>query len=183
VLGQTYEGGCCGYNHAQYDVWDPAAGDFVPHWTRGLDPVYGPVPEGRAAFAAQQITAPAMAACLVRLDGVRDLSATGKVCPPGMLIGSLQWALAPDGRSLVDRAGESGAVYDLDSVLETGRPVASCPTGFPVAWEDPTHVLLGAGTVSALTRCDVTTGVESSVDGPPGTSAATNRVVPRYPAN
>jgi hypothetical protein len=178
VLGQTYEGGCCGYNHAQYDVWDPAKGDFVPHWTRQLGPIYGPVPDGAAGFAAQQIQPPAAAACLVRLDAVRDLSATAKACPAGLLVGSLQTALGPDGRYLFQPIGSAGTVFDLSTVVPAGQPAATCPGGWALAWEDATHVLIL--TDQHGVRCDVTTGAATPIDAGIGNAGDSLRVVPRY---
>jgi hypothetical protein len=179
VLGQTYEPGCCGYNHAQYDVWDPARGNFVPQWTKGLSPIFGPVPEGRPAFAAQQIAPPALPACLVRLDGVRDLSVTAKACPTGLVYGSLQSLLAPDGRHLLDQLGETAAVFDLDTVVPAGTPSTTCPTGSPIAWEDAANVIIDSD-ARGFVRCNITTTAVTDLPPDLGRGAAQTRVVPRY---
>jgi hypothetical protein len=153
VLGQTYDGGCCGYRRADYDIWDPAAGDFVPQWTRELWPIYGPTPAGAGLFAIER-TDTLPAGCLVRLDAVRDLSTTMTACVPGLSFGSLGGLLAPDGRHLVERAGDGLAMFDLDTVLQTNAPLHACAGDTAYAWEDNATVLLIDGSRTWY-RCSV----------------------------
>jgi len=144
ILGRSYEGGCCGHRPAEYDVWDPAAGDFVPHWTRQLSPVYGPVPVGAPLVGVTEGD-PGGDSCLARLDGVRDLSATASTCRPGLNVGSLMWTIAPDGRHLVELVDSVPTMIDLTTLTL----MDACPGEQPLLWEDNRTVLIaGPGTPS-----------------------------------
>src|SRR5262249_32215014 len=79
MVGHSYATGCCGTNHAEYDVWDPAKGSFVPHWTRDIDPMFGSVPVGVPSFV--RVTANGQSSndsCLVRVDGVASMAPTSQ---------------------------------------------------------------------------------------------------------
>jgi len=154
VLGKSYGDACCGYRQADYDVWDPAAGAFVAHWTRGLSPVYGPAPASAPLFGARA-TDTGMAACLARLDGVKDLSTTTSTCLPGQYSGSLMWALSPDGKHLVDLVSEKLQVFDLTTVAQTNKALLDCPGHQPLAWEDNTSLLTQDSSTGAITRCTI----------------------------
>jgi hypothetical protein len=145
VIGQAYGTGCCGYDKTRYDVWDPTAGTFAPQWANELSPVYGPVPDGIAAFGMAMETKNGVG-CLAQLDGVRDLSATGYVCLPGLAWGSLVGALSPDGRHLVEMSAHGGSdsliLVELPGVVQTKAVVRSYPAGQGVIWEDNSHVIV-----------------------------------------
>jgi hypothetical protein len=100
-----------------------------------------------------------MAACLSKLDAVRDLSDTGKACPSGLIVGSLQSSLSPDGRYLFEPMNDRGTVFDLTAF--PAGPGGTCPAGATLAWEDATHLIVQAQ--DGQFRCDVTTFAASRI--------------------
>jgi hypothetical protein len=167
ILAHSYGPGCCGYRHAEYDVWDPTAGAFVPHWTQGIAPIYGPVSAGGDLFALQQTSATGDG-CLARLDAVKDLSATATVCSLGLRSGSLMWSLAPDGRHLVDLASgmqDQLEMFDLTTVAQTKAPLHSCLGDTPLLWEDNATLLVANESTHAVYRCAVNDGDSGPVAG------------------
>jgi hypothetical protein len=167
ILGHSYGPSCCGYRHAEYDVWDPAAGAFVPHWAREIAPIYGPVSAGGDLFALQQ-TSSTGDSCLARLDAVKDLSATATVCGLGLRYGSLTWSLAPDGRHLVDLVSgmqDRLEMFDLTNVTQTKAPLHSCLGDAPLFWEDRATLLVEDESTHAVYRCAVNDADSGPVDG------------------
>ncbi len=164
VLAQPYAPGCCGYRRVQYDVWDPAQGNFVPQWTQDVWPVYGPTAGG--LFGIRQTDPPAVNGCLVRLNGVQDLSVTATACVPGGLkVGSLRGLLAPDGRHLVEGLDDKIQIFDLNTVTTTKAALRTCPGDRPKAWEDNNTVLVENSTTEVVTRCFVDGSAPSEVAG------------------
>jgi hypothetical protein len=182
VLGKTYNDGCCGYRRADYDVWDPTAGTFIPHWTRDLWPVYGPVPAGVPLFSIHS-SEDTGHGCLVQLDGVKDLSTAATACVPGITLGSLRGLLSPDGKHLMEGVGEQGQIFDLTTVITTSSALRTCPGDWGIAWEDSNTVLVGSSPTHALSRCYVDGSAPTPVSGPavgrPGAGDATI-LVPRF---
>ena len=179
ILGHTYAPGCCGYNKAEYDVWDPAAGNFAPHWTRDISPIYGPVPTGVDLFAVKS-TDSTGTGCLAPPDAVKDLSATTTICGLGLHYGSLMSAVSPDGRHIVDLDFDSGStmiMVDLTTVTETKASLHTCSGDQPLAWEDSTTAVITDQTTHAVYRC----AVDNSKSGPvAGLTLADNlQFVPR----
>jgi hypothetical protein len=184
VVGRSYGTGCCGYRPADYDVWDPTKGNFVPHWTADLSPVYGPVPEGVPAFALTLKT-PAdkksIAACLARVDGVTGMAVTATACVAGLGYGSLMGALAPDGRHLLELgADEQRIVIDLTTAVDHAVALGTCPGSEGVGWENNTSFLTRSGTT--VTRCTIQNGAIVTNSGPTPSSeiGSTVRLVPRF---
>jgi hypothetical protein len=177
ILSHTYAPGCCGYGKVERDVWEPSAGTFVPHWTRGLDPIYGPVPGGLDVFAVQETSPPAEQGCLVRLNAVKDLSSTATTCLPGLMIGSLMWSIAPDGRHVVDFLGNRLDMFDLTTVAGTPAPLHSCLGDEPLAWENNDTLLTVEQGSPTVYRC----AVDDAKSGPvTGRNLSTDiRFVPR----
>ncbi len=178
VVAQPYAPGCCGHRRLQYDVWDPARGDFVPQWTRDVWPVYGPTAAG--LFGVRQ-TDPTGNGCLVRLNGVQDLSVTATACVPGGLkVGSLRGLLSPDGRHLVEGLADKIQIFDLNTVTTTNAALRTCPGDWPRAWEDNNTVLVENSTTGVVTRCFVDGSAPSAVSGlKVGTPPAGLALVPR----
>jgi hypothetical protein len=159
VVGHSYDGPCCGNNHAEYDVWDPTKGDFVAHWTRDIYPLAGPVPDGVAAFT--RVKAPGNAAnegCLVRVDGVTSMAPQFPWgCPAGLGWYSQVAMISPNARYLVDtdQRDRSLAVYSL---LDTGArsgPVGHCRADTPLLWETDTTLIAFDKRAQQLARCTV----------------------------
>ncbi len=163
VLAQPYAPGCCGYRKVQYDVWDPARGNFAPQWTREVWPVYGPTPTAPFAIRGTDATGNG---CLVQLNGVQDLSVTASACVPGGLkVGSLRGLLAPDGGHLVEGLGDKIQIFDLSTVTTTKEALRTCPGDWPKAWEDNNTVLVENSTTGVVTRCYVDGGAPAPVPG------------------
>lgn len=177
VVGQTYATDCCGYDRAQFDVWDPTRGAFVPHWTKEVASVYGPVPAGTTAYANVQ-GATTTAGCLAPVDGVSGMSVTGRVCLPGLSFRSLINLIAPDGRHLVEleSPGTRLMVIDLAAARAPVKAPFGCAADRPLVWEDARTVLVRRSDAlnGPLLRCDITTGTTRPV----GIVAAT--LVPRF---
>jgi len=178
VVGHSYDGACCGGNHAEYDVWDPSQGNFVAHWTRDIYPIAGPVPDGVAAFV--RVKAPGNAtneACLVRVDGVTSMAPQYPWgCPAGLGWFATPAMLSPGARYLVDtdQRDRSLVVY---SVLDTApAPVSRCPADTPLAWESDTAFLVLDKRSSQVVRCRVGSNQTESV----GHVDQEWSVVPRY---
>ena len=94
--------------------------------------------------------------CLVRLNGVQDLSVTATACVPGGLkVGSLRGLLAPDGRHLVEGLDDKIQIFDLNTVTTTKAALRTCPGDRPKAWEDNNTVLVENSTTEVVTRCFV----------------------------
>lgn len=181
VVGQAYAPGCCGYDHDQYDVWDPTKGNFVAHWTRNLEPVYGPVPVGVPAYADVPGATDA-AGCLGRLDGVAGMTVTSRVCIPGLSYESLSGALSPDGRWLVENDtnhDESVMVIDLAATPQPARSPFSCGSGGAEGWEDSTTLLVRDG--DTMLRCDIAHRTVTAIPfGGVPVAQAGYRLVPHY---
>jgi hypothetical protein len=169
VLGRSYGAGCCGYRRTEYDTWDPAAGAFVPRWSRDLWPVYGPVPPGAPLVAIHQTDITGRG-CLVNLDAAADLAITATACIRGLGYGSLQGRLAPDGRHLAEALNGELRLFDLTTVMTTKSALRRCPGDFALVWEDNNTVIIDKG--GSLVRC--------SVDGTEPTPVPTVRLVPRF---
>ena len=156
VVGHSYDGRCCGANHAEYDVWDPGRGNFVAHWTRDIYPFVGPLPDGVAAFA--RVKAPGDAtneACLVRIDGVTSMAPQYQWgCPAGLGWFASPAMLSPGGRYLVDtdQRDRSMVVY---SFLDPTAPVSRCAADVPLAWDTDTEFLAFDKKSSTVVRCRV----------------------------
>jgi hypothetical protein len=179
VVGQSNGVGCCGYRPAQHDVWNPADGDFVPHWTPGLSPIYGPVPDGVPAFATQQVGG-STTGCLVRLDGVASLATTGQVCLPGLHIASLIGLLSPDGRYLAEQTAGDMRLFTLDGVLASGTSLRACPGYRALAWESATAVLMEDSNQQRLVRCQVDSDTVTTVGLPVTNGLPLPALVARY---
>jgi hypothetical protein len=167
ILGHSYGPGCCGYRHAEFDVWNPAAGAFAPHWTRGIAPIYGPARVGGDLFALQQ-TSSTGDGCLASLDAVKDLSATATVCGLGLHYGSLMWSLAPDGRHLVDVVSgmaDGLEMFDLTTLTQAKAPLHSCLGDAPLFWEDNATLLVADQSTHAVYRCAVNDADSGPVPG------------------
>jgi hypothetical protein len=163
VVAQPYAPGCCGHRTLQYDVWDPARGNFVPQWTRDVWPIYGPT--SAPLFGTRQ-TDTTGNGCLVRLNGVQDLSVTATACVPGGLkVGSPRGLLAPDGRHLVEGLDDKIQIFDLSTVTTTKAALRTCPGDWPKAWEDNNTVLIENTTTGVVTRCFVDGGAPATVPG------------------
>ncbi len=168
VVGQTYETGCCGYNHAQHDVWDPTKGNFVPHWTKGLSPIYGPVPVGERGYALFQAGGKD---CLATVDGVANMAPGTPRCLPGLTWQSLMGSRSPDGHHLVelDSSTQGGLmVIDLAGAAEPVKQNFHCVGHQPLGWEDNTSVLLLDTGSQEVRRCNVINGsstVVGAIDG------------------
>ena len=167
VVGHTYETGCCGYDHAEYDVWDPARGDFVPQWTRGINPIFGPVPDGVPAFVRVDQGSSGIQDCLVRVDGVASMAPQAqRGCPPGFSAASLSDMLSPDGRYLVDRdfRTEGLVVYSLLDIDTKPLPQTQCPGGdWPLIWETAQAFLVYDQHTHQVTRCTVGSNASQAV--------------------
>jgi hypothetical protein len=157
VIGHYYDGPCCGDKHVEYDVWDPSRGNFVPHWTRDIYPMGGPVPDGVAAFV--RVKAPGNAtneACLVRVDGVTSMTPQYPWgCPAGLGWFGSSAMLSPGARYLLDtdQRDRSLVVY---SVLDTApAPVSRCPADTPMAWESDSAFLVFDKRSGQVVRCRV----------------------------
>jgi hypothetical protein len=180
VVGQSYEPGCCGYNHTRYDVWDPQRGNFVPQWTSNLFPVYGPVPDGQAPFAMASQDSRTSAGCLAQVDGVAGMAVTAQACVPGLIYGSLMGLLAPDGRHVAELNGPADTlvVMDLTSVLAAPVGHGQCLAQEALAWEDnDTYLALASSNPrQQVVRCRVGSDQTEPVPDLP----ADARVVSRF---
>jgi len=178
VVGHSHDGQCCGGNHAEYDVWDPARGNFVAHWTRDIYPLAGPVPDGVPAFI--RVKAPGNGlneGCLVRVDGVTSMAPQYPwECPPGLGWYSSAAMLAPGARYLVDtdQTDRSLAVYAIDDVARA--PVSRCPADVPLAWETDVAFLVFDKRTGQVVRCRV----GSNQSEPLGQVDSEWSPVPRY---
>ncbi|OJF10940.1 hypothetical protein BG844_29340 [Couchioplanes caeruleus subsp. caeruleus] len=177
VLAQAYAPWCCGSDHLQHDVWDPAKGPFVARWTRGIAPVYGPLPDGAAGAGLVQKNSKEEfgAGCLARLDGVRDMSVTKRTCLPGLTWTS-NWGLSsPTGRHLAE-AGDDESIVLAD--LAGHKMVGNCPASQPLAWEDDTN-LLAETAEGKLVRCTVGKSGADAVPDVVLDAASDQALVPR----
>jgi hypothetical protein len=182
VVGHEYGPACCGSNKAEYDVWDPARGNFVPHWTRDIYPVAGPVPGGVPAYVRVQVDT-TDSGCLVRVDGVASMALTSENgCPPGFHFASNEAMLSPDGRYLVDYDyTHSGmVVYTLLDVASKTTATSTCPGGdSPMAWENATTYLVRDQATNQIFRCQV--GSDRADPLLPEAAAITGwQPIPRY---
>jgi hypothetical protein len=180
VVGQSYGTGCCGYRPAQYDVWDPAKGVFVPHWTKELWPVYGPEPDGAPTYAMTHSNPTSAAGCLGRVDGVAGMTVADTICLDGLDYESLMGRLSPDGRYLAELAGgDHIAVIDLHTVGETHFTASTCPADEVVVWESSTSFVAIDSARTRVIRCTLTSNVEPISTTPAEFSANQLRPVPR----
>ena len=185
VLAHAYAPWCCGNDHQEHDVWDPARGAFAPHWTRDIAPVYGPMPDGGIAYGQVEADDKTNGAgCLVKLDGVKDMSVTKRTCLPGLGWASLVSVLSPDSRRLAELRRPTGSEPDSVMVIDlaTEAQISTCPAERPLAWEDHDHFLARTGDARVV-RCTV--GKTDATVVPDVTeqflaSNAELRFVPRY---
>jgi hypothetical protein len=184
MVGHEYIPSCCGLQAAEYDVWDPAKGNFVPHWTRGIYPIASPVFEGTPVYVrvpASQ-SAPSDGGCLVRVDGVASMAPTNdRGCPEGLSFATTEVILSPDGRYLVDydRIRSMLVVYSLPEISQIHAAAGTCPAGdAPLVWENRTTYLVQDQNTRHVFRCQVGHDTASSlVNDDPMTGW---RPVPRY---
>jgi hypothetical protein len=179
VVGHSYDGACCGGNHAEYDVWDPVRGNFVAHWTRGIYPFAAPVPNAVPAYI--RVVAPGSGvneACLARVDGATSMAPLEpRSCPAGLGWYSMAAMLGPDGHYLVDtdQRDRSLAVYSVLDPSAVG-PVMHCAADVPLAWESDIAIIAYDKRTGQVVRCVV----GSTTVVPLGRFDSEWSLVPRY---
>jgi len=179
VVGHSYDGPCCGRNHAEYDVWDPVRGDFVAHWTRDIYPFAGPVANAVTAYV--RVIAPGNGvneACLARVDGVTSMAPLESWgCPAGLGWYSMVAMLSPDGRFLVDtdQRDRTLAVYFILDP-HAAAPATHCAADVPLAWESDVAIIAYDKRSGQVVRCVV----GSTTALPLGRFDSEWSLVPRY---